>query len=164
MVYIVKRFEDIYIFKLRKYSSKLNDSSHSLETRQHLAKEHDCSWLHPPSVFQHLFMLDILLTCFSRSLMSVLSKTGPSTNPWGTLLDTCSNLISYHLSLLMLAVLKPVCAWPNYRNTVMPGKADCVNVFTSSGQKSAVHLQSRGRFLCVRYREILSLEILVIKS
>ena len=41
-------------------------------------------------------------TCFPRSLMRVWNKSGLSTNLPGLLLDTCSNLISHHLSLLSL--------------------------------------------------------------
>lgn len=58
----------------------------------------------PLCFLQCLSKLDILLTCFSRSLMGVLNKVGPSTNSWGPPLDTCSNLRStiYHYLCLLL--------------------------------------------------------------
>lgn len=87
---------------LMKYSSKLLLSPNSLATRLYLEFKVSAGYCISLCFFRHLSKLDILLTCFSRPLMRVLSKTGPSTNPWGLLLDTCSNVISHHLSLLML--------------------------------------------------------------
>lgn len=97
---------------------------------------------------QHLSKLDTLHTCFSRSLMRVLNKAGPSPNPCGTLLDTCSNLIFHHLSLLMFAVLQSICSWPNNRNTMILDKAGCVNVFTFLGPNTT-DSQAKGGFLYV---------------